>query len=501
MMTAKKFVALARVSSREQEREGFSLDVQEEALHRYSEREGGVVAKLFRIAETASKCDERKTFKAMLSYVRQNAAEVSALLFYKVDRAARNLFDYVELERLEDDTGVPVVYVTQPTENTPAGRMMRRTLANMATFYTEQQSLDVREGMARRVEKEGLFPYKAPYGYRNIRVNDRALVEVDSSRADFVRRAFGGYAFESHTLDSLSEALYDEGYRYSESRARIPRSKLHSLLRNRAYIGEVHFRDTWHRGSHEALVDKATFDRVQVLLGEKTYASHSAVFGAGMVKCGHCGHPIVVEVKHRKLKSGEVREYRYYRCARYNLKGHPRDRINETDLDEQVLELFDTLRIKDEAVRKWIVKILHARVRDRQGADEERLTDIKRQLTEIKRQKDRLLNLRLMDEIEGDTYTKKHAELKREEAHVELLLQARGRQQSEHADLAVKTFELSQALVDKWDTADIGEKRTILGIICLNWTLDGVTLVPTMRKPFDVLAEGLLKTDGRGDWI
>ena len=26
----------------------------------------------------------------------------------------------------------------------------------------------------------------------------------------------------------------------------------------------------------------------------------------------------------------------------------------------------------------------------------------------------------------------------------------------------------------------------------LNWRLDDVTLVPTMRKPFDVLAEGLL---------
>ena len=33
-----------------------------------------------------------------------------------------------------------------------AGRMMRRTLANMASFYTEQQSVDVREGLARRVQ-------------------------------------------------------------------------------------------------------------------------------------------------------------------------------------------------------------------------------------------------------------------------------------------------------------------------------------------------------------
>lgn len=39
----KKFVALARVSSREQEREGFSLDVQEEALKAYADREKGEI--------------------------------------------------------------------------------------------------------------------------------------------------------------------------------------------------------------------------------------------------------------------------------------------------------------------------------------------------------------------------------------------------------------------------------------------------------------------------
>jgi hypothetical protein len=33
----------------------------------------------------------------------------------------------------------------------------------------------------------------------------------------------------------------------------------------------------------------------------------------------------------------------------------------------------------------------------------------------------------------------------------------------------------------------------------MNCTLDGGTLVPTMRKPFDVLAEGLVSENSRGD--
>jgi DNA invertase Pin-like site-specific DNA recombinase len=77
----KKYVALARVSSREQEREGFSLDVQEDALKAYADQNDGTIVKLFRIAETASKKDERKTFKELLAYAKKHAHELDGLLF------------------------------------------------------------------------------------------------------------------------------------------------------------------------------------------------------------------------------------------------------------------------------------------------------------------------------------------------------------------------------------------------------------------------------------
>ena len=65
---------------------------------------------------------------------------------------------------------------------------MRRTLASMAAFYTDQQSVDVREGHARRVQ-EGWFLGKAPYGYRNIRRDGRGLIETGSRKP---RKTCGG---------------------------------------------------------------------------------------------------------------------------------------------------------------------------------------------------------------------------------------------------------------------------------------------------------------------
>src|SRR5688572_20827158 len=107
----KQYLALARVSSREQEREGFSLEVQEHALLSHAERIGGEVVKFFRIAETATRPQERRTFREFLAYAKRHARELTGVLFFKVDRAARNIFDYVELERLEAEHGLEVIYV------------------------------------------------------------------------------------------------------------------------------------------------------------------------------------------------------------------------------------------------------------------------------------------------------------------------------------------------------------------------------------------------------
>src|SRR3984885_2140607 len=224
----KNFVALARVSSREQEREGFSLAVQEEALKRYATQAGGEIARLFRIAETASKTDERKTFRELVVYAKKHAAELDGLLFYKVDRAARNLYDYVELEPLESEYNVPFISVSQPTESNPAGRMMRRTLANMASFYTEQQSVDVREGLARRVQ-EGWFVGKAPYGYRNVRKEGRGIVEIDPVPADNVRRIFQLFAYEPLTLDGVVARLHAQARSFRDSTPHFPRSSIHNI--------------------------------------------------------------------------------------------------------------------------------------------------------------------------------------------------------------------------------------------------------------------------------
>ena len=495
----KRFVALARVSSREQEREGFSLEVQEDALRRYATQAGGEIAKFYRIAETASKGDERKTFRELVAYAKKNAETLDGLLFYKVDRAARNLFDYVELERLESEYNLPFISVSQPTESTPAGRMMRRTLANMASFYTEQQSVDVREGLARRVQ-EGWFVTRGPYGYRNIRKEGRGMVEVDPVPADNVKRIFQLFAYHNHTLDTLIEKLAAEARQFRSSMPKFPRSSVHNILKDRAYIGEIEFRGQWYPGKHEPLIDREIWDRVQALLGGHVYQSLSLTYAGELIQCGHCGHPITGERITKKTKTGE-RYYTYYRCTYYTKPGHPRTRVREADLDKQVLAVFDKMRVEDEGVRDWFRMVLASQTRDAQADSQAQRVELTRQQSLIVAQQDRLLNLRIADEIDQDTFARKQTETRDRLASIKLQLDVLDRSHDETADLAAKVFELSQTLRSQWLIADYAAKRRILEIVFLNCSLDDITLVPVMRKPFDVLAEGLISKNSRADRI
>ena len=113
------YVIFARVSSREQEREGHSLEGQVGELVKWAEKHEGKVLKIFKIAETATRSIERKTFHEMVAFVRKQRHEISAVLVYKLDRAARNMKDYIALETLEEELGINLIAITQETQTIP----------------------------------------------------------------------------------------------------------------------------------------------------------------------------------------------------------------------------------------------------------------------------------------------------------------------------------------------------------------------------------------------
>ena len=96
----KKAVIYARVSSKEQEREGFSIPAQIKFLTEYAEKNLFVVDRIFKESETA-KIAGRKAFNEMLLYLKEK--NINTILVEKTDRLYRNFKDYIILEDYDLD--------------------------------------------------------------------------------------------------------------------------------------------------------------------------------------------------------------------------------------------------------------------------------------------------------------------------------------------------------------------------------------------------------------
>ena len=166
-----------------------------------------------------------------------------------------------------------------------------------------------------------------------------------------------------------------------------------------------------------------------------------------------------------------------------------------------MLAIFDKMRIESDEQREWFVSQLRKRTKNEQEVAGIKAEEVQRQLSLLRQQQDRLVNLRLLGEIDDRTLTDKATELRDREANLKLQLDACDLGRHENGEIAVKAFELSQNLRAKWLAADYSVKRRYLEIVFLNFVLEDVTLVPTMRKPFDVVAEGLSVSSSRGDRI
>jgi len=481
----KNIVALSRVSSREQKEEGYSLEVQEDAIREYAARERATIVKLFSFAETASKPKFRSAFQQVVEHIKANANEIDELVVHKYNRASRNDDDIYVLRQLELEYGVQTVSITEKYDNTPNGRLMKRFNQAIDIFGAETISDQVRGGLEKRVEN-GLFVSRAPYGYKNVRVHKRGLIEVDSETSKNVKRIFQLYAYENVSGDDIPERLQREGRRCSPSKEKFTVSKVYAILSDRSYIGEIRFRGDWFPGRQQPLIDRGTWDRTQSILGRKSYRSHGTVFGGGLINCGFCGRKIVAEAKIKPTKAGE-RRYIYYRCAKYASTGHPRIRVCEEELDLQIgLSICRMDAWFRAAVPDWLRQLALARLDEGYDELKKRLSDLKRRHSGIPTQQEELLELRLAGAIDRDIFVSKEEVLREREAVLSQQIDSLSKQLKSSSSVNGDAAEIFGNIAARWTTADLIFKRQVLEIVFGSFTLDGTKLVTGNGTPFEL---------------
>src|SRR6516164_5097098 len=260
----RKAVVYARVSSKEQEKEGFSIPAQLKLLKEYAAANGFAVAQEYVDVETAKQTG-RTAFSEMIAYLKAHPS-VRVMLVEKTDRLYRNLKDWVTVDELDVEMHFPKEGVVLSRESRSSEKFMHGIKVLMAKNYIDKLSEEARKGMQEKAE-QGIWPTKTPLGYRNITGPDgKKIIVSDPAVAPIVTKLFEWYATGKHSLKEAARMARDAGLVYRRSGAKVPVSIVHSILRNRLYTGWFQWNGKLYQGKHEPLVPVGLWERVQEVL-------------------------------------------------------------------------------------------------------------------------------------------------------------------------------------------------------------------------------------------
>lgn len=486
-----KAVIYARVSSREQEREGFSIPAQLKLLRDHAEANGLEIAGEYVDVETA-KQSGRTHFEEMIRYLRKHKG-VQTILVEKTDRLYRNLKDWVTIDELDAEIHLVKEGIALSRESRSSEKFMHGIKVLMAKNYIDNLSEEVRKGMVEKAE-QGLWPSAAPFGYRNVMAQDgKKGIAVDPDQGPLITRLFEWYATGGYSLKEIGALARKEGLAYRKSQRPVPVSTVHKILRSRLYTGEFEWRGKVYQGSHEALISKDLWACVQDILDGRNQKTRNPKTGGGvrefaftgLISCGHCGCAVTAEIKKGK--------YIYYHCTGFRGKC-PEKFVREEVLEEQFNGLLAKLRFDDE-VYDLIVQALRDSFDIERNDHEEAVASLRAESDRLRKRLEAVYVDKLDGTVTDDFYRRMAVQWRDELDRCQRDLARHQEASNDYMDEGVALLTLARKAHRLFESSNGVEKRRLLNFVLSNCTWKHSELTADYRQPFDLLAEVIDNTD------
>lgn len=149
--TSNKAISYARVSSKEQDKEGFSIAAQQKLIRSYARERQFVIAKEFIDVETA-KTTGRASFTEMLQYIKKHPA-IRTILIEKTDRLYRNLKDWVTLDEFDIEIHLVKEGITLSRDSRSSEKFVHGIKVLMAKNYIDNLSEEARKGQQEKADQ------------------------------------------------------------------------------------------------------------------------------------------------------------------------------------------------------------------------------------------------------------------------------------------------------------------------------------------------------------
>ncbi|MEW6009589.1 MAG: recombinase family protein [Candidatus Omnitrophota bacterium] len=372
-----KVAIYIRVSTEDQAKEGYSLEVQREHLESFAKREGLEIFKVYQDDGISGYTTERPALKELLKDAKSKKFDL--VLVYKIDRFSRNLKDILNLVDELSSYGVGFKSATEPFDTTTsAGKLMLQQLGSFAEFERNRIAERVFPGMIKGVQQGNWQGARyGPYGYEYNK--EKKLLETNEEEVKVIKLIYTMFLCDK-SIRSITEYLTRKGYR--NRKGNIFSTKLiGDILKNRMYTGKliwnVHHYDKTQKtkkgykyvknppeeviisqGKHQPLVSEEDFNLVQEKLKERRFERKRKASDyplSGILYCARCNHKYLGLTSISNHRTGAKK--RWYRCMgpyRSFIKCKNKS-VKAIEIESEVAEILETLLKNDKLkTNRWM---------------------------------------------------------------------------------------------------------------------------------------------------
>lgn len=372
----------ARLSIEDNRIQGESIENQIEMIEKYISKcqDLRVVRTFVDNGETGTNF-ERPAFSDMMEAVKRGA--IQCIVVKDLSRFGRNYLETGNyLEKIFPYLGIRFISVNDHFDSLHGGKN-DTLLVPLKSILHDTYAKDISRKVSSAIDikkKSGKFMGKIPpYGYVRDE-QDRYKLCVHTKRAEIIRMIFQwcvegmGSVSIAHRLNDMEvptqlQLRYAEGHQDGKEHSLWRGSTVADILKNPCYIGCMVERkgsnllckgrekivipeSEWNliENTHEPIIDKETFEKVQRLVSEsrrkrkqevadKSYRQRTENILSGMVQCGICGSGVHRDGGYFR-KDGSLVHYRFYCSNKYiKTKGCFSRAVDETELHNYIFQV------------------------------------------------------------------------------------------------------------------------------------------------------------------
>ena len=519
-----RYFIYCRRSKGRQEEQSPSIKAQYNELIGLAKKENLEIIDVFKETQSAFELGRPK-FEEMVERIKNG--EANGILTWEISRLSRNSQDTSAMQILVDSKKLTSI-------RTPAKEYIDKDgedlLLSFELVLSRQYSKEVakrtRRGLRHKLEKEHEWPGWAPLGYLNIRKENQIIsgrltpykrqlqkllekkwkkqncspkaIEVNPLKGSLVKRVFEDFASGNYSLSVMLDRMEKMGLR-GKSGKMISKSCLVSLLQNPFYYGYMRLKGNLYEGTHEPLITKSLFDKVQNVLSEKNkpIKKRWQFDFTGLIKCGHCGCSITAEKKKGK--------YIYYRCTKMRNRRMsmlcPQPTLKEEDLRVQLEKEVKKITIND-MIKELLAEAIKQAHDKEKEAHQKGIKGWLNIYNGAERKLNKLFELFYSDSITQGEFVVKKEELMEEKQRAKERLDAHGKAQKAWFNYAEELIITTNHAYKIFEEGTPKEIKMLLKAIGKNYILKDGILTLQLKEPFNYIAQlNKSKSSNKNDWL